>query len=207
MLSATQIRDTIRSLRRSIPAVERRNAALQLVDRVVSLGIFTTAQRIGGYLAFDGEMDAVPLLQIAQSRGKQVYLPILGSTPNQPMQFAPFTTETELKPNRFGIPEPQVPCEALFPPQHLDLVLTPLVAFDPSGTRLGMGGGFYDRTFAFLNDHGNHVGPFLLGLAYELQKVERLTRQPWDVPLAGIATERAFYPSKAAMTCTEIKSA
>jgi 5-formyltetrahydrofolate cyclo-ligase len=125
--------------------------------------------------------------------GKQVYLPILAGNPQEHLVFAPYRSDTKLKPNRFGIPEPQIGNEELLTPQYLDLVLTPLVAFDASGTRLGMGGGFYDRTFAFLNHPGHFSKPRLFGLAYELQRVDHLPRQPWDVPLQGIITERAFY--------------
>jgi 5-formyltetrahydrofolate cyclo-ligase len=193
MISTALLRETIRTLRRATPQAERHRAARQLVNRVMSLRLFTSAKHIAGYLAFDGEIDPAPLLQRALEMGKQVYLPILAGNPQEHLVFAPYRSDTKLKPNRFGIPEPQIGNEELLTPQYLDLVLTPLVAFDASGTRLGMGGGFYDRTFAFLNHPGHFSKPRLFGLAYELQRVDHLPRQPWDVPLQGIITERAFY--------------
>jgi len=67
----------------------------------------------------------------------------------------------------------------------------PLVAFDLTGNRLGRGGGYYDRTFAFMREkHRNH--PYLLGLAYHWQQIDALPREDWDIPLAGIVTEKAI---------------
>lgn len=194
MPSLAQLRRQIRARRRDIPASERRQAAHHLARRVTSLRVFATAQQIAGFLAFDGEIDPTPLLERALEMGKTVYLPVLaGSNPQAHLLFAPYHPGDTLKPNRLGIPEPQVIADRLLSPQRMDLVLTPLVAFDASGTRLGMGGGFYDRTFAFLQNPGHLRKPCLLGLAYELQKVDQLPRQPWDVPVDGIATEAALY--------------
>jgi 5-formyltetrahydrofolate cyclo-ligase len=194
MPSPTPLRETFRALRRATPLSTRQHAARQLAERVAALRIFAAARHIAGYLAFDGEIDPAPLLERALALGKHVYLPVLTSNPGNAMLFARYQPGLALKPNRFGIPEPQVSGEALLAPEHVDLVLTPLVAFDISGNRLGMGGGFYDRTFAFERHPGHHCRPLLLGLAYELQKVEHLNRRPWDVTLDGIATEQALYP-------------
>ena len=139
-------------------------------------------------------MDPAPLLGRAWDMGKQIYLPVLVGHPHDRLLFAPYHAGASMKPNRFGIPEPEVPREALLSPHLLDLALTPLVAFDASGTRLGMGGGFYDRTFAFLRHPSHLPKPRLLGLAYELQKVDALPRQSWDVPVDAVATEAALYP-------------
>ena len=74
------------------------------------------------------------------------------------------------------------------------VVGAPLVAFDVKGTRLGMGGGFYDRAFAFRRDPGYRGDrPVLLGLGYELQRVAEQIRQPWDVPLDAAATEETLH--------------
>ena len=65
----------------------------------------------------------------------------------------------------------------------------PLVGFDEQGTRLGMGGGFYDRSFAFRRQRRHWTGPQLLGLAHGCQKVSQLPTAPWDIPLDGIASD------------------
>ena len=192
METPKQIRRSVRTLRNTLLPEQRQQAAEQLSIRVAALKVFKEAQHIAGYLAFDGEMDPENLLQQALTAGKTIYLPILMG--ENPMLFAPYRPGDPLVPNYFDIPEPQVPKEQLVSPQELDLVLTPLVAFDETGTRMGMGGGFYDRSFAFLSYPGHPPKPQLLGLAYELQKWPVLNRQPWDIPLHGIATEATLYP-------------
>jgi 5-formyltetrahydrofolate cyclo-ligase len=139
-------------------------------------------------------MDPAPLLERSRAMGKRLYLPVLVSPAQGHMLFAPYEPDTALAANRFGIPEPVVTAERWVLPQRLDLVLTPLVAFDTRGNRLGMGGGYYDRTFAFRRHPGHIARPHLLGLAYEMQKTDALVRRAWDVPLDGVVTETAFYP-------------
>jgi 5-formyltetrahydrofolate cyclo-ligase len=155
--------------------------------------LFAAARRIAAYWAQDGEVDTAVIWQRAWSLGKQIFLPVLSSEPQGPMLFALFQADTALAPNRFGIPEPRTPTAQCLSGQQLDLVLTPLVAFAENGRRLGMGGGFYDRAFAFRRGSAPACKPHLLGLAFELQKVECLPSRPWDVPLDGIVTESAFY--------------
>ncbi len=153
---------------------------------------FAGATRIAGYWACDGELDPMPALERVWATNRQVYLPVLAE--ESLLCFAPYRPGVPLRRNRFKIPEPEVaPAEWVWPSQ-LDLVLAPLVAFDSTGTRLGMGGGFYDRSFAFLREAGDHGRrPWLLGLAYEFQKVADLVRQPWDVPLDAVVTEAVLY--------------
>jgi 5-formyltetrahydrofolate cyclo-ligase len=193
MSTAAALRKQMRALRRALPVAERHTCARQLAGRVTSLKVFSHAHHIAAYLAVDSEMDPAPLLERAWELGKQVYLPVLAGTPAVHLLFATYRRHSAMQANRFGILEPVVPAGELLPPQRLDLVLTPLVAFDASGTRLGMGGGFYDRSFAFRGNPAHLPRPLLLGLAYELQKVAELPRQDWDIPLDGIVTEQAVY--------------
>ena len=193
-MSAADLRQQFRALRRAIPPAERHTAARQLARQVGSLKVFVNAHHIAAYLAVDSELDPAPLLERAWALGKQVYLPVLAGNPAAHLLFAPYYPDAAMQPNRFGILEPDVPAVELLSPQRLDLVFTPLVAFDTRSTRLGMGGGFYDRTFAFRRNPAHLPRPLLLGLAYELQKVAELPRQSWDIPLDGIATEQALYP-------------
>ena len=105
------------------------------------------------------------------------------------MTFRRWQPGEKMVANRFGIPEPVDgrECE----PRRLELVLAPLVAFSGNGTRLGMGAGFYDRTFAFAKDNPA-AGPWMVGIAYALQQVDSLPSQPWDVPLGAVITERGL---------------
>ena len=77
--------------------------------------------------------------------------------------------------------------------RELDLILAPLVGFDTHGNRLGMGGGYYDRTFAYLKHRLHWQKPRLIGLAYELQRVADLANHAWDVPLQSVVTEQHIY--------------
>lgn len=186
------LRSQIRSLRRALSADERQQAALAVARRLVTWPMFAGATRIAGYWACDGELDPTPALERVWAANRQVYLPVLAE--GSLLSFAPYQPGAPLRRNRFQIPEPEVAPAAFLRPSQLDLVLAPLVAFDSTGARLGMGGGFYDRSFAFLREQpqGGHR-PRLLGLAYEFQKVAELIRQPWDVPLDAVLTEAALY--------------
>lgn len=132
-------------------------------------------------------MDLSPLISRLWSMGKRTYLPGLHG---QELWFLPYTRYTPLCRNRFGIPEPDAPPRSRCLRQALDLVLMPLVAFDESGNRLGMGGGYYDRTFAYLLNRRRWRRPMLLGVAYEFQCVESLPTRHWDVPLDGVVTDK-----------------
>jgi 5-formyltetrahydrofolate cyclo-ligase len=94
--------------------------------------------------------------------------------------------------NRFRLPEPDVADSEMLAPEDLDLVLAPLVVFDSYRNRIGMGGGFYDRSFAFRKIPG-HTRPVLIGVAHEIQKVDRIVPEEWDVPLDMIVTDQAIY--------------
>ena len=124
---------------------------------------------------------------------KTGYLPVLSQRSRNRLCFAPARPGMEFRSNRFGIPEPVVPKNALVRTQDLDLILVPLVAFDARGNRLGMGGGFYDHSLEFLRHRGYWRKPLVLGLAHEFQRVDTLKPDPWDVPLAGIVTDQTIY--------------
>jgi 5-formyltetrahydrofolate cyclo-ligase len=111
------------------------------------------------------------------------------------LYFAPYTPGMAMRSNRFGILEPQVHPRHWRRAQDLDLILLPLVAFDLHGHRVGMGGGFYDRSLAFRAHRVHRVKPHLIGLAHELQKVAAVNAQHWDIPLDAIATEQHIYPT------------
>ncbi|MEE4378414.1 MAG: 5-formyltetrahydrofolate cyclo-ligase [Candidatus Competibacteraceae bacterium] len=196
MANLTLLRKQIRAQRRAFSPREHRQASHKLVYQVIGLDCFANALHIAGYFAFDGEPDLAMLFEQVLALNKQLYLPIVGAQPHDLLLFAPYRLDATLELNRFGIPEPVVAKEQCLTACDLDLVLTPLVAFDVKGNRLGMGGGYYDRSFAFRVDPTHPVKPYLLGLAFESQKVADLPRQTWDVPLDGIVTESTVYRVK-----------
>jgi 5-formyltetrahydrofolate cyclo-ligase len=207
--SRQAIRREMRRRRRALKPREQHLAARQLDSLLGRQPLFQRSRHIAFYIASDGEIDPHHLLQSALYRGKRCYLPVLHPTRAGRLWFLPYTEETPLVTNHFGIAEPAVNTGRCMPATALDLVLLPLVAFDPFGARLGMGAGFYDRTFSFkvekrraggrgpeLVDGREQVqsgkkrhSPVLLGLAHSCQAVGRLPVEPWDIPLGAIATE------------------
>jgi 5-formyltetrahydrofolate cyclo-ligase len=101
----------------------------------------------------------------------------------------PLDEQTDWVENRFKIPEPRFEKNRLIAPELLDLVITPLLAFDGKGHRIGMGAGFYDRTFSFLNRSPRPSKPLLCGLAYAFQQVADTEPEGWDVSLDYVVTE------------------
>ena len=193
-MSCRRLRQSIRQQRRALSQAEADDCAEQLAQRTARHALVLKSQRIATYLAADGEIDPGPLMQSLWELGKTIYLPVLVPFSNGKLWFAKFNPTDRLACNRFGIPEPVR--RRLIKPCALDLVLTPLVAFDSSGHRIGMGGGYYDRSFAFLRRRQHWRKPRLLGLAYELQKQTAIQPNDWDIPLDAIATEANIYQTK-----------
>ena len=194
--SRQTLRRRIRQQRRQVSEAQRAVSALQLAAHVCRDRLVLNSHHIALYLPSDGEIDPQPLMQYLWSLGKTLYLPILVSFSGQRLWFSTYAPGDSLVLNRFGIPEPERVHHRRIKPTALDLVLTPLVGFDDAGHRLGMGGGYYDRVFGFLNKRTRWRKPRLMGLAYELQRCQTLTSAPWDVDLDAVATERAIYHFK-----------
>ena len=191
------LRQQIREKRRALSDSEREHAAFLLCERLASTREFKQSTHIAFYLPNDGEMDLTLLIEHAWQQGKQCYLPVLAEPNTQRLWFIPYQPNQKLKQNRFGIPEPVHKASTrLRKTISLDLILMPLVAFDSQGQRLGMGGGFYDRTLAFLRQRKYWHKPNLLGVAYDFQKVKQIESNPWDIPLQAIATEKKLYLNK-----------
>ena len=180
-----QLRREVRAKRRALPASARREADRAIRAHIRSLPEYRRARRIALFLAFDGEPSLAPLVDAARRHRKQLYVPVLhGMT----MTFAELEPGARLATNFFGIMEPKLGRQ--IDARELDLVLTPLVAFDDRGVRIGVGRGYYDRAFKFLRHRSLWRRPKLLGVAYELQRVEPLTPSSWDIPLWGVVTEK-----------------
>jgi 5-formyltetrahydrofolate cyclo-ligase len=187
------LRARLRKARCALSAQERAVSAERCSDLLCRHPGFRNAKRIATYLPNDGELDTLPLISRAWEMGKQIYLPVLIPHGENRLWFARYEPNAPLIRNRFGIPEPIRAAQTRVAPLALDLVLTPLVAFDTKGHRLGMGGGFYDRSFAYLLRHTHWLRPRLIGLAYDFQRQPKLPGQPWDVPLHAIATDCQLY--------------
>ncbi|MGD8852539.1 MAG: 5-formyltetrahydrofolate cyclo-ligase [Gammaproteobacteria bacterium] len=196
MSARSDQRRQLRARRRALSARERMRRSHALSRQLSRQPMFRTANRIAAYLAQDGEVETLPLIELCWSMGKQVYLPVLVPFVENRLWFARYRPDTRLVRNRYGIAEPEVVHRERIDAHALDLVLAPLVGFDRNGNRLGMGGGFYDRSFAFLLGRKRWHKPQLVGLAYDFQQLLSLPPRPWDVPLAAVATDAGWYGFK-----------
>lgn len=187
------LRRWAQSLRRRIPPSERIAAAELLAARLLALPSACTHGHVAGYWATDGEI-ALHAWQLHLPAAVTYCLPVLHA--GMQLRFAPWRPGAPLTSNRFGIPEPEVPEDRLLAPESMDLVVVPLVAFDSGCHRLGMGGGWYDRSFAFRRERA--APPWLVGAAFAAQQVDPLRPETWDVPLDAVCTERATHFRKSA---------
>ncbi len=183
----------MRRQRRALSAQQQRQAALRVCRRIRSQLWFRQARHIALYLPNDGEIDPTPLIKLCWQLNKQVYLPVLHPIRHNRLWFIPYQADTAMRRNRYRILEPALCRAPRRPAWALDLVLLPLVAFDAQGNRMGMGGGYYDRTFSYKLRRNGLSGARLIGLAHDFQRVEELPVQSWDVPLYGIVSDRRRY--------------
>ncbi len=182
------LRERLRGQRLALPAAARVAAAQALLAQVEQIPEFLTDRRIAGYWATAGELPLAALLGGIHARGQTWYLPVV--QPGRLLRFAPWHPGAALAPNRYGIPEPVCATTDLLAATELDVVLLPLLGFDRRGNRLGFGGGYYDRSLAFLRGRSEPGCPLLVGIAYALQELPRVEAQAWDVRLDYVATER-----------------
>ena len=146
-------------------------------------------QTVAAYWPYDGEPDLLPTLKSLPETGITVVLPVTQPSAKIPtMVFRQWSPATEMKNSRFGIPQPVGTSEVLL--RDIDMVLMPLVAWDESGGRIGMGGGFYDRA---LQAFSQAKLPLRVGVGYQLQKVPRFATGPWDVYLHLVLTESGLF--------------
>lgn len=144
----------------------------------------TQAQTIALFLSFDGELDTRPLIEQLWQAGKQLCLPLLHPFSPGNLLFLHYHRHSKLVSNRFNIQQPRLDVRNVVPLQQIDLLIVPLVAFDTRGQRLGMGGGFYDRTL----QHWPQQCLPPVGYAHDCQQVAELPTAHWDIPLPAIVT-------------------
>ena len=165
--------------------VDRADASRKINERFLNSRHFLGSNTIACYVATWDEVDTNSIIERAWRANKRVFAPVI-SAPGE-MTFTQLLPETTLVRNRFGLWEPVSGIQ--IEPSDLDVVATPLVAFDHQCNRIGMGGGYFDRTFAFLRGRHSWLRPKLIGLAFDCQKVEKITPNPWDIRLYRVFSE------------------
>ena len=177
-----QLRQQIRKTRANLTALQQQQAEDSITQQALALIEKRNAQHIALYVSFDGEISTEKLIKILWAQDKHVYLPVLHPFNPNHLLFLRYLPDTPMLKNKFGIWEPKLNVQNVLPLDELDILFTPLVAFDKQGNRLGMGGGFYDRTLQ--NWQNSSFIP--VGLAHQCQQVELLPTEAWDVPLHRI---------------------
>lgn len=189
MNSRSSLRTLIRTRRQALSKEQQQQASNLLVERLSAHQKVQSAQKIALYLANDGELDPMPFIEWCWQQKKHVYLPVLHPFCAGHLLFLLFENNSIMVKNHYNIYEPKLEVNKICPLDQLDVLCSPLVAFDNTGARLGMGGGFYDRTL--LNWQQHHVYP--LGLAYDCQQVDEIPTEQWDIPLPEIITPTKHY--------------
>ena len=177
-----QLRQQIRKTRANLTALQQQQAEDSITQQALALIEERNAQHIALYVSFDGEISTDKLIKTLWAQDKHVYLPVLHPFNPNHLLFLRYLPDTPMLKNKFGIWEPKLNVQNVLPLDELDILFTPLVAFDKQGNRLGMGGGFYDRTLQ--NWQNSSFIP--VGLAHQCQQVEQLPTEAWDVPLHQI---------------------
>ncbi|MCL4409444.1 MAG: 5-formyltetrahydrofolate cyclo-ligase [Gammaproteobacteria bacterium] len=180
-------RQQLRLRRQALSQQEQKQASEQVSERLLNYIVANSHQRIALFFANDGEINLAPLVDALWQQQRQTAAPILHPVCAGHLLFLAYHANSLMHENRFGIPEPVLRCDQVMPLSQLDLILTPLVGFDAAGNRLGMGGGFYDRTLSGWA-HGRYPKLHVAGVAHDCQFVDALPHAAWDVPLPTIIT-------------------
>jgi 5-formyltetrahydrofolate cyclo-ligase len=190
-LKRQEIRTEYRNKRQVLSAQQQSTAARNLLTTCIASTALTQSTTIACYIANDGEIDPRNIIEYCWQNQKRVLLPVLHPFSKSHLLFSEYCSETPMGVNCYGIEEPIVTSQNLCPLTDIDLIFTPLVAFDIQGNRLGMGGGYYDRTLAPISRDALQTQ--LIGLAHSCQQTDRLLSDSWDIPLNGIATPDQFF--------------
>ena len=185
------IRRTLRQKRLLLSDADCQAAALSITKQIVNTSWFYRSRHIAFYQAIQSELDPSYLMQTAIDMGKTCYLPVCHPFCKKTLLFLPYVPGDPLKPNRYGILEPDLKTLRPRKPFALDLVFMPLIAFDVHKNRLGSGQGYYDKTFSYLRYFSTPFRPILVGLAYDFQKITNLHPQIWDIPMNNVVVAKS----------------
>jgi len=187
-----ELRDKMRRVRRELQPARRQRLDPEINGHLLQFARTNAISTVAAFMAFDGEPDLQPALRALADSGVLVALPVVTDTPGKStIAFRHWQEGCKMQPNRYGIVEPAGTRE--LHARELDLVLVPLVAWDASGGRLGMGASFYDR---FFQPYAHADRPRRVGVAYQAQRVAAIPMDPWDVRLHGVISETGYLECK-----------
>lgn len=193
-----EIRKQTRALRMTLSQSFQNKAAIQLTEQLKNHPQIINAQHIAIYLTNDGELNTSDFINWCWQQDKSTYLPVIHPFNKHHLIFLKYQQTTKMNANKFNILEPKLDASQLIPVDKLEVIFTPLVAFDKTGARLGMGGGFYDRTLAPIQEvnHSANTNPAIIGLAHDCQEVTDIPTEHWDIPLPEIITPTQLIKAK-----------
>ncbi|MBA6303773.1 5-formyltetrahydrofolate cyclo-ligase [Colwellia sp. MB02u-14] len=190
------LRQKIRYQRSLLSADQQAEQSLLLSKKLIKEKVVKGVKHIAIYLANDGELNTQPFIDWCWQNNIAVYLPVIHPFSQGNLLFLHYTETSALIKNKYGILEPKLDVRHIITVANLDIIFTPLVAFDRYGNRLGMGGGFYDRTLATWYaqyKQNQQTKPLPIGLAHDCQKVDNIPSETWDIPLLKIITPTISY--------------
>jgi 5-formyltetrahydrofolate cyclo-ligase len=190
-LERQQIRQTYRKNRQMLSPLHQAEAATKILTTCLASTRLPLAKTIACYVANDAEINPQKIIKYCWEQGKNVLLPVLHPFSKGHLLFVEYHPNSPIRKNVYGIDEPIVTSTNIHTLDNIELILTPLVAFDAKGNRLGMGGGYYDRTLAPIRR--DSLPTQLIGLAHTCQQTDKLLNHSWDIPLNAIATPDQFF--------------
>ena len=205
MTTRNQIRQLIRTKRQNLSHIDQKELSGDLLTQLTQRTDVLAAKNIAVYLANDGELDPMLFIQWCWQQNKNIYLPVIHPFSPGNLLFLHYHQNSEMQSNKYGILEPKLDVRLIKSINDIDIIFTPLVAFDLTGNRLGMGGGFYDRTLSAWFKHYRYVDeeknayerkltkPYPIGLAHDIQLIDAIPSQLWDIPLPEIVTPTKQY--------------
>lgn len=183
--SKADLRVAARRARAAMSLQARDLASMHICASIAAQSFFQRASALAIYLPGNNEVSCWPLIERGWRMKKRIFAPVVKK--NSLLEFCELRQNAPLRRNKYQIPEP-VDGQSI-DARRLDLVIVPLLAFDPSGNRLGMGGGYYDRAFSFVKSRRRFAKPKLVGAAFNCQRFANIPASPWDIPLFQVITE------------------
>ncbi len=180
------IRKEALTARRGMSEAQRHDYSIRIAERLERSSWFRAASTIAVYLSASDEADTSEIILRSWRANKRVVAPVIRK--NSRMVFSELSPSTALKHNDYGLLEPA--SNRIVVMRDINIVITPLAAFDRKGARVGMGGGYFDRHFSQLAFRRSYLQPRLVGVAFACQQVKQIPENPWDIALSACVTER-----------------
>lgn len=185
------IRKKALGLRRLLKKEEVKEKSSVIVKKLINMIEFKQSKVIMCYLDYKNEVETEKLVKQCLMLGKRVAIPVIVNLPGEGMDILAseiFNTDNGLKPNYYGIHEPEKNMVRVVEPCEFDIVIVPGVAFDTRKYRMGYGAGCYDRFLKKLKSDCIKIG-----IAFELQIFDRIPIEKHDIPMDFVITENNIF--------------